>query len=143
MTLHTMPDIESRVIGHLLTVTEVAAIVSDRVYAELPPEVVYPCITLRVISSLGSNPRWLEGATLEVAGWSNRQLASSRKGARDTCETAVAALCAMVNQTLGDVVVVGPIATTGPRSVPDQISPGVTNPRFIAEVSLTYHPVPY
>jgi hypothetical protein len=135
-----LPDIEHRLIEHLLTVPDLEDIVDNRIYAELPPNVVYPCVTVKIISSRSAHPRWLEAGTFEVAGWSNRQFSGARRLARDTCETAVSALHSLVNTVIGDVVVVGPVATTGPRPVPDQISAGVTNPRFIAEVSMTYHP---
>lgn len=140
--IQTAPDLESAVIDHLLGIAGLTTLVADRIYAELPPNVVYPALTVRTISSRSGSPRWLEAGTLEVAGWSNRSIARARRQARDVCEIAVTALNNLVNATLDGCVVVGPVATAGPRSVPDVVSQGVTNPRFIAEVSVTFHPVP-
>jgi hypothetical protein len=136
-----MPDIEDALIDYLVADTGVGAVVVDRIYAELPRGVVYPAVTVRLLIQRSGVPRWLQSpATVEVAGWAHRDDAHGRKNARAACETAVAAINALRNAVLGDVVVVGPIATTGPRSVPDQLEPGVVNPRWIAEVSLAYHP---
>lgn len=140
MTITLMPDIEDGIIDYLLTSTDLQALVSSRIYPELPPSVVYPLLTARVLSSRTGAPRWLEAVTLEVAGWSHRDLTGARKLARNVCETGVAVLYKAVNKSVSDCLICGPVATVGPRSVPDTIAEGVTNPRFIAEVTLTYHP---
>lgn len=142
MSAPTLPDIEAAVIAYLLNDFELGSLVDSRIYAEIFPKVVYPALTARRISGHAGAPRWLDGATIEVAGWGHRNDAGSRKDAHDACEAAVRALQDIVNTTSLDAIICGPIATNGPRSVPDQISSGVTNPRFVAEVSLTYHPAP-
>ena len=142
MSAPAMPDIEASVIAYLLTDFELGSIVSTRIYAETPHDPTWPYVTARRISGRAGVPRWLDGATIEVAGWGHRNAAGARKEARDACEAAVRALQDIVNTPSLDAILCGPTATNGPRSVPDQISTGVTNPRFIAEVSLTYHPAP-
>lgn len=140
MTLRLMPDIEAALVAYLLTVPDVQALVDTRVYPELPQGVIYPCLTCRSLISRQTMVRWLDANTVEVAGWAHRDIAHARRMARDVCETGVAALYQLVNKVLSNVVIMGPVAVTGPRSIPDQIEAGITNPRFIAEVSFTYHP---
>lgn len=138
-----MPDIEYAVIQFLLDDPALGIVVSDRIYAELPPGVVYPCVTVRRISGRSGVPRWLDGATVEVSGWAHRDAAGARAEAHDACEYAVAAMNGISNTLADGAVLCGPVATSGPRSIPDTIKPGVTNPRFVAEVSLTYHPAQF
>ncbi len=140
MSAPTLPDIEAAVIAYLLTDFDLDVLVSNRIYAELPKDVVYPCVTARRISGRAGVPRWIDGATIEVAGWGHRNVPNGRREARDACEAACRALNDLANTTSLDAILCGPLATNGPRSIPDQIATGVTNPRFIAEVSLTYHP---
>ncbi len=135
------PDIEKALIKYLLTVPAITALVSTRVYAEAPAETPFPVITVRKLSSrAGGSPRWLEACTMEVSGESHRDVANARAEARLVCETAVAYLNALANSTIEGCVITGPVATTGPRPVPDVVTAGITNPRFIGEVSFTYHP---
>jgi hypothetical protein len=138
--LRLMPDIEADLIAYYATVPDLQALVDTRIYPELPSGVIYPALTARNLSNRTTMPRWLEACTIELAGWTHRDIAHARRMARDICETAVAATYQLINRTLGTSVVMGPQAVTGPRSVPDSIDPGITNPRFIAEVSFTYHP---
>ncbi len=138
--ISTLPDIEAAVIAYLLADLDLGAIVDDRIYAELPTGVVYPCLTARTISGRAGVPRWIGSATFELAGWGHRNDANARRDARDACEAAVRALNDLANTTSLDALLCGPLATNGPRSIPDQISTGVTNPRFTAEVTLSYHP---
>lgn len=142
MSAPTLPDIEVAIIDYLLADFELDTIVANRIYPETPNNAVFPYLTARRISGRAGVPRWLDGATIEVAGWGNRNVVGARKEARDACEAAVRALNDLQNDIIDDLVLCGPTATSGPRAIPDQISPGVTNPRFIAEVSLTYHPAP-
>jgi hypothetical protein len=135
------PDIEKAILKYLLTVPEVTAAVSQKVWAELIPEAPYPCATVRKLSSRNPQLRWQETAVMEVAGYEHRDVVGGRATARLVCETVVASLNAMRNVVTEGCVIAGPLATTGPRSVPDQISPGVANHRFIAEVTLMYHPL--
>ena len=51
-------------------------------------------------------------------------------------------MAGLANTTSLDAVICGPLATLAHGGVPAQVSPGVTNPRFITDVSLTYHPAP-
>lgn len=140
MSAPVLPDIEDAVIAFLLLDSDLEAIVDARIYAELPAGAVYPCVTARRISGRTGNPRWLGTVTIEVAGWGHRDDAHGRRDARDACEYAVRALQDATNTLSQDALLCGPIATNDPRSIPDQITPGVANPRFIAEVTLTYHP---
>lgn len=142
MSAPVLPDIDDAVVAFLLTDTDLGGIVDARIYAELPPNAIYPCVTARRISGRSGQPRWLGTVTVEVAGWGHRDDAHGRRDARDACEYAVRALQDSVNTLSQDALLCGPLATNDPRSVPDQISPGVSNPRFIAEVTLTYHPAP-
>ena len=137
-----MPDVEAAVITWLLDDLILETIVSNRIYAETPSKAVYPYVTARRISGRSGVPRWLDGATIEIAGWGHRNDAGGRQDAHDACEQAVRSLNELQNDVVLDAVLCGPIATNGPRSIPDQISTGVANPRFVAEVSLTYHPAP-
>ena len=142
MSAVVAPDIDDAIVAYLLTDTDLQAIVGTKIYAELPPGVAYPCVTARRISGRSGHPRWLGTVTIEVAGWGHRNDAHGRKDARDACEYAVRALQDTVNLLSQDALLCGPLATNDPRSVPDQVSPGVSNPRFIAEVTLSYHPAP-
>lgn len=135
-----MPDIDDAVITYLLTDTALGDIVSDRIYAERPESVVWPFVTAHKLSSRVANPRWLEAATIEIAAYGHRRDAHARRDAHDACEEAVRALNDLTNSTQIDAVICGVVATFGPRSVPDQLQSGEINPRFVAEVSLTYHP---
>lgn len=134
------PDIEAALIAHCLTVPELTALVGTRIFAEAPPGTAYPVLTLRKLSSRTLQVRWLETVTIEVAGESHRDVAGARSEARLVAETGVAVLNALSNRTVERCVIAGPVATVGPRPVPDVLATGVTNPRFIAEVTLTYHP---
>jgi hypothetical protein len=137
-----MPDIELAIIAFLKDDFELEDLVHGRIYAELPAGVNYPALRVRRISGRAGVPRWLDAATIEVAGWGHRADASARRDARDTCELAVRALHDLQNTIVRDAVLCGPVATFGPREVPDTLASGVSNPRFIAEVSITYHPAP-
>lgn len=140
MTAVVLPDIEDRLIDYLATVPAITNLVGTRVYAELVGT-TYPVLTVRLLSSRAGVPRYWTDATFEVAGWASRNDANGRSAARLVAETAVAVLNDLSNRILGNAVVAGPVATFGPRSVPDQLESGVTNPRWIAEVTLPYRPL--
>lgn len=140
MSAPVLPDIDDAVVALLLTDTDLQTIVGTKIYAELPAGAAFPCVTARRISGRSGVPRWIGTVTIEVAGWGHRNDANGRRDARDACEYAVRALQDTANTQSQDALLCGPIATNDPRSIPDQITPGVANPRFIAEVTLTYHP---
>lgn len=135
-----LPSIEIALLDYLASVSDVSTLVGGRIYPELPAGVLYPNLTMRKLSSRAGHPRWPENVTVEVAGREHRDVANGLSTAQHICEVAVAYLNTLVNVEIGGCVITGPQATTGPRPVPDQVTPGVTNPRYIAEVSLTYHP---
>lgn len=142
MSAVTMPDIEQVLIDYLLTDFELNANVSDHIWAELPSGAAFPCVTVTRISGRTGFPRWLDAATLQVAGWASVKNASGRKLARDACEQAVRALHEISNEIVDDAVLCGPLFATSPRSVPDVVASGLAHHRFISEVTLTFHPAP-
>lgn len=139
--LLVFPDIEKALLKHALTLTPVTTLVSNRVWTQVEPSPVWPFMLMRKLSSRARQVRWLETVTIEVQGEEHHTIANAESAARLVCETGVAMLNSLKNHVLDGCVIAGPIATTGPRSVPDQLAPGITNPRYIAEVTLTYHPL--
>lgn len=135
-----MPDLEAALIAFLLDDFALADHVVGRIYAELPPEPTYPLVTLVLLSARGRVPRWLDAGTVTVTGWGSRAAANGRKDARDALAYALAALNTIANTTVGDAVLCGPVATFEHGSLVDRIGEGLSNPRFIADVSLTFHP---
>lgn len=69
MAVRTLPDAELLVTGYLRAHTDVAALVGTRVSTELPPEPVFPCVTLTRVGGVPSLPNYLDGPRIEIVCW--------------------------------------------------------------------------
>lgn len=129
-----LPDVEGIAIAYLTAQAELDVYVDGRVYAHVPENPTYPFVTVvRIGGRPRPQPHWIDQAHLQVIAWSE----DSRSEAFDACATALAALHELPGITaLG--IVTGVEDVLGPRPLPD---PETSNPRFIAEVLVTAHPL--
>jgi hypothetical protein len=141
MTVTVFPSIEKALLKYAITVPAITALVGNRVLDQSGPDVIFPFMVMRKLSSRARQVRWLETVTIEVQGEEHRDVVNATSRAELICETGVAVLNGLQNHVLDGCVIAGPIATTGPRLVPDQLAPGITYPRYVGEVTLTYHPL--
>lgn len=135
MSTQTLPDVEAAVIAYLLE-TDVATEVEDRIYAEIPEGVLYPFITVQKFSETDTR-HWIATASLQIGGWASRANPEPRALARDLCEATVAALHDAVGFMDGSIILGAGFTLVGPRAVYDRPT---SNPRFLADVALPYHP---
>lgn len=99
MALRLLVDAELLAVRYLRAVPEVAAVVSARVYTEIPPEPTYPLVRLTRIGGIPAIRRHLDVARLQVDVWANSKFA-----ARGLAATVQAALHDMVGAHTEGVV---------------------------------------
>lgn len=71
MTVSVLPDAEKLVIDWALATSDVADLVSDRIYSALPNEPTFPAVRITRIGGqpVASRPLWLDNALLQVDVW--------------------------------------------------------------------------
>lgn len=138
MSIRALPDAESVVIDYLLT-TDVAALVSDRIYDRAPENVTFPYLIVRRISGTPSTHHWQDHARIELTAWVWRGQNNGSSIAREICEAAVVAMHEMPAAGVTDAIVNHVQDAIGARFIPD---PDHSNIRYIAEVLVHLHPAP-
>lgn len=132
MPVRMLPDAERLVADYLRGHADVAALVTTRVSTELPPQPVYPLVTLSRIGGVPAIPNYLDNPRIEIYCW-----ATGRQAARTLAATVQAAMFQIVGvRPLGTVT--GAVEDgLGPRWDPDTR----TNvPRYTLLFELYIHP---
>lgn len=133
--MKVLPDAEALVVNYLLSVSEVEAVVDDRIGTELPDEVFYPYLVVSRVPSLQAVRRHLDAAEIQVDAW-----AETKAEANDLARTAHAALLDMsgtLDDGLGGGVVTGVDETVGIGWLPD---PSTDRPRYLFQMTVYMHP---
>lgn len=140
MTAPVLVDVEALVTTFLRANAEVVAVVSDRVYTDLPHKPTYPLI-LATRTGGGfttSRPLWLDAAEVTVAAYGG-----THKVAQSLMSTVLGALTAdsfRTNHALGCVTKVS-VGEIGYTPEPDSFDEaGHSRPRFTAVVTVVTHP---
>lgn len=126
-------DVEALAINALLDDAGVIALVSDRVYGDLPANPRFPALLVTRIGGPTDFIGHLDGALLQVEAW-----AKDRGTARDLAAAALAALLAL-RGTFDEGVVTGASPFTGIGYLPD---PPSSTPRYLFRLQLFCHPIP-
>lgn len=71
MALDVLPDSQVIAVQHLIGVSEIAAIVSTRVYRDLPQNPTYPLLRVFRIGGSPALQRRLDAASLQLEAWAN------------------------------------------------------------------------
>ncbi len=128
-----MVDVEALVVNALLDDAGVAALVSDRVYTDLPAQPRWPLVVVTRIGGLTDPLGHIDSALVQVEGW-----AKDRETAFDVTADALSALLA-IRGVFTEGVVTGAAPFTGIGYLPDAPS---TTPRYVFRLTLYAHPNP-
>lgn len=129
-----LPYIEKLLVDFLLAQPEIEALVSDRVYTELPESKAFPLVRIHQFGTLPArNPRWLETSTVQIEAYG---------GTKNTAHT-IAQTCAGVMQARlqgsHDEGVVTGVTFTGFADISDEtFTPA--KPRWLFVAQVTAHP---
>lgn len=134
--IEVLPDIEAAAIEYLLGVTDVSDFVADRVYASSPQGVIFPYLTVEIVSGRSVAHNWLGADVLQLFGWAHRDVVGARGEARDIAAVSLTALLDARNVAVGDCLIGSCDVISSPRPLYDQPT---SNPRFLAEVLVHYH----
>jgi len=126
-------DIEALTVNALLADPGVAALVSDRVYTDLPANPRFPLATITRIGGVTDSIYHLDAATVQVEGW-----AKDRGTALDLAAAALSALMHLQG-TFAEGVVSGARPFTGIGYLPDPTS---STPRYLFRLTIFAHPIP-
>jgi hypothetical protein len=138
MTLHLAADIERIAVDFLVDQTDVAAIIDERAYTELPETPRWPLIRLTRAGGARTYPAWIDHPRLQVEAF-----ADTKAEAHDLAATASAALLQQFPGVHDNAVVTSVDEDGGLIWLPDPSGgPGVPGrPRYLFTVSVTVHPV--
>ncbi len=126
-------DVEALVVNALLDDAGIAALVSDRVYTDLPAQPRWPLATVTRIGGPTDFLGHIDSALVQVEGW-----AKDRGTALDITNAALTALLAL-RGSFDEGVVTGASPFTGVGYLPD---PPSSTPRYVFRIQLFCHPTP-
>lgn len=138
------PNVEALVVHFLRDQPEVAAIVGDRVYTELPPKAEFPLVRVHVYYERpvgGSNPLWLTAHDVQVDAYGGPKATAWRLA--ETCRAALTArMSGRLEYGTGATATTGVVTdvqVTGLRDMPDD-SYTPARPRFLFTATPYVHP---
>lgn len=143
MAARLLPDAEELVIAYLLASDDIAALVGERVFPELPQDQdEWPILLVERVGGLPAAERHLDAPEIELQAW-----ADTKAEARTLAATAQAVLQELVGiqpppapsgpPAIG--VVSGIEHVNGLQWVPD---PETGRPRYVFEIRVFVHPPP-
>lgn len=150
MTYAVLPSATAIVTSYLSTHADLIALfannpntgdtITGRVVGRPYDRIIWPFLTVRRIGGPTTRHHWLDHPLMEIAAWSEDHSGiSGDVEAELICSIAVAALHEMPQIDDDGLGVVTDVRDqTGPRPIPDPLT---GNPRWIAEVLLTLHPL--
>ncbi len=137
MVLRLLPDVEALTVAYLLAHSSIAALVGTRVSAELPPNPVFPCVTLTLITGTEVVRQHFDESVVQAMAWDD-----DRQGANLLGRTLRAALLEMPDSDHARGVVTHVRTLAGPRWFPDD-SVAPPQPRYHAgDFGVFVHPHP-
>lgn len=126
-------DVEALTVNALLDDAGVSALVSNRVYTDLPAGPRFPLALVTRIGGVTDSVYHLDAATVQVEGW-----AKERTDALDLTAAALSALMHLEGN-YDEGVVSGARPFTGIGYLPDSAS---STPRYIFRLTIFCHPTP-
>ena len=135
MPIRLMPDDEPLVVDYLDSHASVTALVGTRVGTELPPNPVFPYLTVQSVAGVEKDPGHLDEAYVDLSAW------GTKAAAKLLIRTARAALLDAPLASHSRGIVSHARTILPPRWLPDEsVTP--TRPRYVCTVALTIHPHP-
>lgn len=136
MALILLPDVVAAAVAYLNTVSEVTALVGDRIGTQLPAQEVWPAIRLDPVPGFAPLEYRLDTTRTQVQCFALTDLA-----AMTIARTVRAALVAMGGWRDPGVIVVTDVTTTSPALVQDvSRTPPVSHATFAATVTVRPDP---
>lgn len=134
MPVRTLPDAELLVVDFLRDHADVAALVGIRITTELPPNPVYPRVTVQRIGGVPSIPGFLDSPRVEIAAWADKY---DKSVAHEVARTVEAAMLELPGTH--DLGVVTSVIQDGlgPRWMPDEPT---DLPRYVMTFEFYVHP---
>lgn len=136
MPIRVIPDPEALEVAYLKAHASITPLVGTRIATELPPNPVFPFLTVGLAAGVEKDPGHLDEVYLDLSAW-----AVTKAEANLLIRTARAVHldADLVSHTRG--VVSNPRTVMPPRWLPDE-SVNPPKPRYVTTVALTIHPHP-
>lgn len=139
MAVQLPPDVEKIVAEFLRSQSDVAALVSGRVYTDMQglSSPTYPLVLVGLLGGPSHYPAWLQEGRLQVEAWWR---GGKKPDLRNVILTVAASLPHLEN-TVHTEGVVGAVDVGTPHWLPDTV-PTPAMARWLLDVTLTAHPNP-
>jgi hypothetical protein len=136
VAIATPVDVERLLVAKLLTDTPLTTLVGTRISTEVPASPTFPLVTLKLITTSGDFPHWLENALIQADSWGG-----TRQQANDVACTLQAAMKRAEGTTASGLGVVSGVEPSGRSWQPDAtVTPA--RPRYVSQFRVYLHPLP-
>lgn len=138
------PNVEALMVQFLRDQPEVAAIVGDRIYTEIPPKAEFPLVSVHVFYERpvgGSTPLWLTAHDVQVDAYGGPKATAWRLA--ETCRAALTSrMQGRLEYGTGANTVAGTVTDVQPAGLRDMPDDSYTpaRPRFLFTATTYVHP---